>query len=204
MDQIIVIGLGPGSPRDVTREALSWLKKDYFVYYRTLKHPAARRYAALGKNWQSFDYLYENEEDFSHVYRKITFRLIRATRRYGTVCYAVPGHPDVGEMVVEKLRKICPKLGISLQVVSGISFVEPLLNALQIDLLEGFSIYDALALDSLKEQSSNHLILVQVYNNFIASQVKLKLMGIYPEHYPVTVIRAAGTPFEKRGCRSRA
>ncbi len=197
MDRIIIIGLGPGSPRDVTREALSWLKKDYFVYYRTLRHPAARRYAVLGKKGQSFDYLYENEKDFSHVYRKITFKLIKAARRHGNICYAVPGHPDVGEIVVEKLRKICPRLGIGLQFVSGISFVEPLLNTLQIDLLEGFNIYDALALDSLKEPSPNHLILAQVYNNFIASQVKLKLMGIYPENYPVTVIRAAGTPFEK-------
>ncbi|HED23538.1 MAG TPA: nucleoside triphosphate pyrophosphohydrolase, partial [Firmicutes bacterium] len=197
MGKIVVIGLGPGSPGDVTREAQAWLKKGNYVFYRTLKHPAARFFMTRSKKGQSFDCLYEYGRDFPSVYRRITSRLIRATRLYGTICYAVPGHPAVGEAVVEKLRKICPRLGISLQVISGISFLEPLLNILKVDLLEGFSIYDALALGSLNEQSSNHLVLTQVYSKHIASQVKLKLMEFYPEQYPVTVIRAAGTPSEK-------
>ncbi len=197
MSKIIIIGLGPGNPGHITHEAHSYLVSGRPLFFRTLIHPSARYYAAKGKRAGSFDFLYEQGSGFEQVYQKITGRLVKAARRHGTICYAVPGHPSVGEATVERLRRICPPLRIKLRVVEGMSFLEPLLSALKIDLLDGVTVYDALVLDRLKEPSSNHLIIAQVYNRQLASRTKLRLMELYPEDYPVVVVRASGMKKEQ-------
>ncbi len=197
MSKIIIIGLGPGSPGHLTREAHSYLASGRPLFFRTLNHPSARYYAAKNNQAVSFDFLYEQGSDFEQVYQKITGRLVKAARRHGTICYAVPGHPSVGEATVESLRRTCPHLRIKLRIVEGISFLEPLLSALKIDLLDGVTIYDALVLERLKEPSPNHLIIAQVYNRNLASRTKLRLMELYPEDYPVIAVRASGMKEEQ-------
>ena len=194
MKKIIVIGLGPGNPNQVTLEAHKYLKSELPLFFRTLRHSSTHRYVKGRKNIHSFDALYENGQNFDQVYRTITSTLIKSARRYGTVCYAVPGHPSVGEAAVERLRRVCPRLGISIQMVEGVSFLEPILSILNIDLLDGVKVHDALNLKSLKEPSSEHLFVAQVYNKAIASRVKLHLMELYPDDYPVSVLRSAGLP----------
>ncbi len=196
MDKIIIIGLGPGSPGHLTREAHGHLTGRAPLYFRTLNHRSARYYAAK-RRVKSFDCLYKTSSDFGQVYTSITRCLVKAARRYGTICYAVPGHPSVGEATVERLRRICPRLNIKLQVVEGISFLEPLLNTLKIDLLDGVTVCDALVIDRLKEPCPNHLVIAQVYNRTLASRVKLSLMELYPENYPVIVVRSAGMKDEQ-------
>ncbi len=197
MGKIIIIGLGPGSPGNVTEEARRYLAGANPVYFRTLKHPAARYFAGKRKDSVSFDQLYAKSKNFEEVYRSITKKLLLSAQNNNTVCYAVPGHPSVGEATVDRLRRIAPKLGVKLKIVAGLSFLEPIMNLLKIDLLEGVTVYDALALDDLKEPCRTHFILAQVYNRVIASRVKLKLLDLYPPDYPVTIITAAGMSREE-------
>lgn len=192
MAKIIVVGLGPGHPKHLTREAGYFLQKSGPVYFRTLKHPSARYSASKIKHYYSFDRLYDRCNSFEHVYRLITRSLIMAARKFGTVCYAVPGHPYVGEAVVEGLEKICFRLKIKLEIVDGLSFLEPLLSYLRLDLLEGVTVIDALNLDRLDEPCRRHLLIAQAYKRSIASSVKLKLLDLYPADYPVTVLKAVG------------
>lgn len=197
MKKIIVVGLGPGSPKYLTREAQRYLAGGHPLYFRTMKHPSAHFYASGRAKTNSFDRLYDRCADFEQVYRIMASTLIKALRRYDTICYAVPGHPLVGEATVELLMKMSPRSGISLQIVDGLSFVEPLLSCLEIDLLDGVTIYDALVIDRLKEPCRTHLIIAQVYNRSLASRVKLKLLELYSSDYPVTIVKAAGMPQEK-------
>ncbi len=194
MNKIIVIGLGPGNPEHLTLEAHKYLDSELPLFFRTIRHYSARRYTKGRKIIRSFDGLYDQGQNFEQVYRVITNNLLKAAGRYGTICYAVPGHPSVGEATVERLRRIGPRLGIKIQLVEGISFLEPILNTLKIDLLDGVKVYDALNLKNLKEPSAEHLVIAQVYNNAIASRVKLRLMDLYPDDYPVNVLRSAGLP----------
>ena len=196
MSKIIIVGLGPGGPEYLTGKAKSALASGWPLFFRTVKHPSARYYASKSGKTRSFDRVYEQSRDFEQVYRIITRRLIKAVRLHGTICYAVPGHPLVGEATVERLIRRCPGLGIKIKIVDGLSFLEPLLSCLKLDLLDGVTVYDGFALDRLKEPCRNHLIIAQVYNRSLASQVKLKLLELYPEDYTVTVIRAAGMPGE--------
>jgi len=195
MRRIIIVGLGPGRPGYLTREAKRCLAGGRPLFFRTMKHPVARRYAFV-EGIYSFEHLYEEGEDFEQVYRAIVKRLVRAASLCGTVYYAVPGHPDVGEAAVAGLRRIAPRLGIELKIVPGISFLEPLLSSLQVDPLDGVKISDAYSLDLIKEPSRSHLIIAQVHSRMLASQVKLKLLELYPPEHPVIVIKAAGMPVE--------
>ncbi len=195
--EIIIIGLGTGDQRQVTGEAKFYLQSDRPIFYRTLKHPAAAYFAAGKHNARSFDSLYNQSENFEEVYRAITKKLLLAVQRYQQVCYAVPGNPSVGEAAVARLRRIAPRLGIKIKIVAGLSFLEPLLNHLRLDLLDGITVLDALELLPLKEPVRGHFILAQVYNRKVASQVKLKLLEIYPADHPVVVVKAAGTGAEQ-------
>ncbi|MDW7738593.1 MAG: nucleoside triphosphate pyrophosphohydrolase [Bacillota bacterium] len=194
MNKIIIIGLGPGNPKHLTEEAVGNLLGKHPIYLRTIGHPSARYLVNKGMKAHSFDQFYENEEKFEQVYKKIAFYLISAVNKHKTVCYAVPGHPEIGEATVSYLRRICPPLKIKLEIVPGISFIEPLLDSLEIDLLDGFTIIDALSIGKLNEPLKNNLIIAQVYNRTIASKVKLKLLDLYPDEQQVTIVRNAGMP----------
>ncbi len=157
-----------------------------------MKHPAASYLAARRGQVRSFDYLYNQEDSFEAVYRAITRTLLMQCRHHKLICYAVPGHPNVGEATVERLKRHAPRLGVKVELVAGLSFLEPLLSQLELDLLDGVTIVDALSIEKIKEPARNHLVMAQVYNKVIASRVKLKLLQLYPDNYPVTIVNAAG------------
>lgn len=197
MSKIIIIGLGPGNPKYLTREAQKQLLSGKPLYFRTFKHPSARYYAARGRRVFFFDRLYDRCSYFEQVYRIISGNLVRAARHHGTICYAVPGHPLVGEATVQRLLRICPRLKIKLQIVDGMSFIEPLFSRLRLDLFEGVTILDALALERLKEPCRNYLVIAQVYNRSLASRVKLRLLELYSPEHPVLIVKSAGMPGER-------
>lgn len=192
MGRIMIIGLGPGNPQYLTLAARKALSKGHPVYFRTGRHPLARRLRDQGVCVHTFDFLYRTGADFNRVYRSIVRRLIRIAVQRKVVYYAVPGHPMIGEATVEQLRRIAPKHGLVIKIIPGLSFIEPVLTALNLDLLEGVTVLDALALEQLKEPHPRHLILAQVYSKAVASRVKLRLLELYPPSFPVVVLRAAG------------
>jgi tetrapyrrole methylase family protein/MazG family protein len=192
MKTIVVVGLGPGNRQQVTEEARKYLTGNNPVYFRTVKHAAARYYYRLSHNSYSFDYLYDQKVEFEEIYRAIIKKLFKATRRHNTVCYAVPGHPSAGEASVSRLRSIAPRLGVRVKIVEGLSFFEPVLSHLKLDLLDGITVLDALAIDTLKDPCPGHLILAQVYSRRVASRVKLRLLELYSPQLRVTIINSAG------------
>jgi tetrapyrrole methylase family protein/MazG family protein len=80
--------------------------------------------------------------------------------------------------------------------VAGLSFVEPLLTALEIDALDGLQIFDALAIVKLIHppiMPDLPALIAQVYSREVASDLKLVLMNQYPDEYEISLIEAAGT-----------
>src|SRR5699024_10465720 len=62
---------------------------------------------------------------------------------------------------------------------------------------EGFQLLDATSFTREQIRYEEHLIFAQVYDHFIASEVKLVLLEDLPEDYPITVVEAAGSQLEK-------
>ncbi len=193
-----MLGLGPGNPDQLTREAWEVLGGAEEIYLRTRQHPVV---AALpeGLALHSFDDLYEQHEDFAEVYRQIVKRVLELGRRDAGVIYAVPGHPFVAEATGPEIARRARAEGLPLRVVGGLSFVEPVLAAVGADLLPQCTVTDALELAALHHPlfpPSQPALISQVYSAAVAAELKLTLMAVYPDEHPVTLVHAAGTDDE--------
>lgn len=194
---ITIVGLGPGDPNLLTREAWQVLTGAAEVWLRTRRHPAI---ASLpdGPVYRSFDALYEQHTTFEDVYAAIADRIIEMAKQDGVVVYAVPGHPLVGETAVLMILKRAPAAGLSTHIVAGVSFIEPMLIALGLDPFDaGLQIVDAEMLATQHHPVVNvdmPLIVPQLYGRHLASDVKLTLLNAYAPEHEVTLVSKASTP----------
>jgi tetrapyrrole methylase family protein/MazG family protein len=190
---ITVVGLGPGSSQYLTREAWDILSSAAEVYLRTERHPAV---SDLPQNvsLHGFDHYYQAEQDFESVYQKIAENLLQLGKDREVV-YAVPGNPYVGESTVTLLLAQAEAADVPLRIVSGLSFVEPVLAAIKVDALDGLQIVDALpTAESLYPSlhADRPVLIGQIYNRLIAGEVKQSLSAIYPDEHPVILVHKAG------------
>lgn len=193
---LTIVGLGPGSPDDLSRRAWRALQQAQMIYLRTAQHGCVPHLPqGPDKHYHSFDELYESLADFEAVYAMIVSQLM-AVARLGDVVYCVPGDPLVGEATTTRLLAEAKQAGVAVEIVNGISFVEPTLCLLEIDALDGLQVLDALALAAMHHPPINPdypALLGQVYSRGAASEVKLTLMNQYPDDFPVALVHAAGT-----------
>jgi tetrapyrrole methylase family protein/MazG family protein len=200
-DMLTILGLGPGDPKQLTREAWDILSAAREVHLRTRKHPTI---AGLPGHLilHDFDDMYESGTAFEDVYARITVAVIAAAQ-LGDMIYAVPGHPLVGEATVHDILARAKESHIETRIVSGLSFIEPSLEAVaavlptSVDPLDGLQICDALELAGLHHPSFNPdkpALIAQVYSRAIASDVKLTLMNQYPPDHPVWIIPSSPHP----------
>jgi tetrapyrrole methylase family protein/MazG family protein len=192
--QITIVGLGPGGAGMLTREAHEALSAAHEVWVRTARHPAVDELPGLA--WKPMDSFYEQEDDFSAVYKAIAAEVLRLAERPGGVCYAVPGSPRVGESTVPQILLGAAKSGVTVRIVEGLSFIEPALGALGVDGLDGLCVSDAVELAARHHPPfppSAHALVAQLYSRTLAGEVKLTLMNQYPDEHPVRLIHAAGT-----------
>ncbi|WP_069650632.1 nucleoside triphosphate pyrophosphohydrolase [Caloranaerobacter ferrireducens] len=198
MGKIIVIGLGPGDPDLLTIGAVKVLKKGYKVYLRTEKHPTVSFLYENNIEFESYDFMYEKGEDFDVIYENIAKDLVKKSEEHGIIIYCIPGHPLVAEKTVSLLIKYRDEGQVELQIYSGVSFIDSVINTVQKDPISGMKVVDGLNLSMQSVDINVDNIITQVYNRMIASEVKLKLMEVYDDEYQIYVIRAAGVPEEER------
>ncbi|MGB3714714.1 MAG: nucleoside triphosphate pyrophosphohydrolase [Candidatus Promineifilaceae bacterium] len=192
---ITIVGLGPGDANHLSREVWELLNSTDILYLRTEHHPVV---AELPKHLEirSFDHLYESVHDFGELYRQIASTILDYGKADQEVIYAVPGHPLVGESTVSAIISEAQAQDIEVRILPGISFIEPSLSALNIDALDGIQVFDAVQIAAFTQPPLNTdipLLLGQVYNRFLASEVKIALMAMYPDDHEVVLIHAAGT-----------
>ncbi len=193
---ITIVGLGPGDSSLLTIEAKEILQNATEIYLRTRHHPLVSSLPAQ-LTLNSFDYLYQAEEDFSAVYEEIARQILRLGQRPEGVVYAVPGHPLVGEESVRRILALAKETGLKVRLVIGLSFIEAALLPLKIDPLEGLQIVDATLLATRLHPNLDPdlpALIGQLYNRRLAAEVKLTLMNLYPAEHPTTLVRNAGTP----------
>jgi tetrapyrrole methylase family protein/MazG family protein len=196
---ITLLGLGPGNPDLLTRQAWHLLENISEIYLRTKKHPVVGGFPA-GLQVHSFDYLYEQESSFETVYTQIIERVLELGLQPKGVVYAVPGHPFIAEATGPEIAVRANKAGIPLRIIDGLSFFEPIMTALKVDLLPHTALVDALELAIAHVPTfppSAPVIVAQLYSKLVASDVKMTLMSIYPDEHKVQLIHAAGTSNEK-------
>ena len=198
---VVVVGLGPGRPGQVTVEARDALRGAARVYCRTAEHPTL---AGLGlpEGVETFDHVYGRVAQLEEVYPIIAEEVAAAAQGAAEgeeVAYAVPGDPCTAEASVRLLHGACRAAGVGLRVLPGVSFVEPVLGALGIDMLPRLAVVDAIdvAESGTSFQPDMPTLLTQVHSPAVASGVKLALAASHGDEHRVTFVHAAGTEAEK-------
>lgn len=191
---ITIVGLGPGSPAQLTAGALDALQSGRPVLLRTAVHPTVKALEALGVHFATCDDLYERADSFEAVYEAVAQRVLS----YEDVVFAVPGHPLVGETSVKIVRGRAPG---RVEIVPGPSFLDTLLVLLGLDPVDGLELLDALQLEERMPRGDLPAVIMQVHSRTVASDTKLALMDRYPDDHPVVLVRAAGVPDEERVAR---
>lgn len=187
-----IMGLGPGAYEALTIGALKELKNNKNIYFRTEKHPTVDFLKDEGIKFESYDHAYEKYDSFDDVYKYIAEDLITKIKDDEDLIYAVPGHPLVAEKSVVNLIELCKEKNIQYEVLPAVSFVDAMMEALQVDPIEGVKIIDAFDMKNQILDKRVGTIITQVYNNFIASEVKLRLLEGYEDDTEIIFVRAAG------------
>lgn len=190
--KISIVGLGPGSIQDISLGAIEKMKHCQHVYLRTLKHPNVSYLKDMGIAFESFDFAYEEGEDFQKVYHKIAVEIVEKAKKNKEVVYAVPGHPLVAEETVERILKFGPEQGVKVEIFPAMSFIDTLIHRLKIDPIHGLKIVDGLEISSQGVDPKVGNIITQVYSPLVASEIKLKLMEYYKDETMLFMIKAAG------------
>ncbi|WP_125154109.1 nucleoside triphosphate pyrophosphohydrolase [Clostridium rectalis] len=189
---IKVVGLGPGAKEALTLGTIDVLKQCKHVYLRTHKHPTVEYLKDFGIEFTTFDNKYEQMDSFDEVYQSIAKDIIKNYEEFHDIVYAVPGHPLVAEKSVINLLKLCREENIDIDILPAVSFVDSMMEALKLDPIEGIKIIDAFDIKNQLLDKRVGTIITQVYNKFIASEVKLTLLEYYKDETEIYFVRAAG------------
>lgn len=191
---ITILGLGPGDPGLLTREAWEVLNNSGDIYVRTKKHPVIDSFPdQLEVN--SFDRFYDVADTYDEVYQKIVDKILELAYRSGGVVYAVPGHPFIAEATTIEIARRAKKMNIPIKIVNGLSFIDSVFGILEIDPLPKTAIIDSLELLSKHTPTFSPnmgAIIVQIHSKVVASDVKLTLLANYPDEHLVKLIHSAG------------
>ena len=183
---INVVGLGSTSSRDLTLEAVKIMKNGNKNFLRTDRHESLSFFKENNISYQSFDYLYDKMESFDEVYNKIVEILLEKSKNED-INYFVPGTP----LVAEKTVKLLLESKSEINIVNGISFIEPVLAAVGRDAVDGLLFLDSDA-NIFDLDTRRDTLITQVYNKRIASDLSLALQEVYKEEDLAYVITNAG------------
>ncbi|MGI8691008.1 MAG: nucleoside triphosphate pyrophosphohydrolase [Thermomicrobiales bacterium] len=202
---ILIVGLGPGDRGSITQDAFKALHGGK-VFLRTRIHPTVQQ--LLNQNWNSFDYLYEQSESFMELYQAITWAVINAAKEAKSkghhIVYAVPGNPYIGEATTRLIQHTAEQQSLTVRVIPGMSFLDAAAALIPGDIVsENCQVVDGLDLNvrmheepfaggNLPISPLRPALISQVYDQRIASGIKLALMRLYPDDHPITVLQAAG------------
>lgn len=195
MSQITILGLGPGEWKHLTLEAVEVLNNHEEVWLRTRHHPLVAQ-MPIQLAVHSFDEWYDEADEFALLYERIAKEVVRLGERKQGVLYAVPGNPSVGESTVGLIRLLAKEAQIPVHMIEGLSFIAPSLATVNADALDGLQIADATVIAHCHYppfDADRPVLIAQVYNNVVASNVKLTLLELYPPTHVVTLLHGAGT-----------
>jgi tetrapyrrole methylase family protein/MazG family protein len=198
MSGITLVGLGPGDPTKLTREAWDVLSSADQVWLRTNQHPTV---ASLppALNIHSFDDMYEKSESYDEVYSAIVEKVLELGKSPLGVIYAVPGDPFVAEATCPEIAARARTLGLPLKIVSGLSFLEPVFAALGLDPYPRLVLMDAIELSQAHVPEfppDMPVLIAQIYSRMVAAEVKMTLNTVYPDEHLVRLVHGAGTQDE--------
>ncbi|HSH36045.1 nucleoside triphosphate pyrophosphohydrolase [Schnuerera sp.] len=197
MGKIYILGLGPGDIDFLTVGVMKRINSGDKNYLRTENHPTVKYFVENNISYESYDYVYDKEDNFIGVYEYIVEDLVDKVRRHKVINYFVPGNPMVAEKTVELLLEKKGK-DIDIELLGGMSFIEPVIQLVKRDPIYGLKIVDGTLFNINDIDINVDYIITQVYNGRVASDIKLILSEVYGDEYEIYIINRAGVKDEEK------
>jgi tetrapyrrole methylase family protein / MazG family protein len=197
---ITLLGLGPGDPSLITRQAWNELLDCSDLYLRTRRHSAVKGLPAAIK-LHDFDALDRPGGSFETRRSRIVEEIISLGGRPQGVVYAVPGHPLIGDAISLEIYRRAAGLGIPVQVIAGISLIEPVFSILGLAPLSHFTVMDALELATFHVppfSTSAPAVITQMHSPAIAAGIQQTLLSLYPTNHVVWLVNSLSVPQQDR------
>lgn len=198
MGKITIVGLGPGDIGSLTLGAIEQICSGHRVFLRTENHPTVKYLDEKGVDYTSYDYVYETQQSFEKVYEFIVDDLIKKSEEFHNIIYCVPGHPLVAEKTVASLIELEKRDAVELEIIPGLSFIEPVILSVGHDPINGLKIIDGLNIHETNVDINVDCLITQVYDKMRASELKLALMEVYGDEHEVYVVNSAGIKHEEK------
>lgn len=192
MPKINIVGLGHGDIGNLTLNAYNKINDGNKIMLRTDKHIIVDYLNENNIEYDSYDYAYEEKDKFEDVYEFIAKDLIEMTKNYNEINYLVPGHPLSSEKTSEYLLLYGKDNDVDINIISSMTFISPILKLVQKDITNGTKIIDSLSIDNNELDINTDIIITQVYNKLIASEMKLCLSEVYGDEHEITVLNKIG------------
>lgn len=190
--KLTIVGLGFGEKKGITLEAIEKIKSSSNVILRTKHHPTVELLDEMGIKYKTCDEIYDKANNFEELYRSIAKKVLEESREKDTV-YVVPGAPSILESTAFHIIKDEPDV----EIVEAVSFIEPCVTASKVDIGEGLVMVDAVDVNFFNLNPNFNIMITQLWNEFIISDVKLALMEVYGDEYEIEAIYSAGIKGEE-------
>ncbi len=192
---ITLIGLGPGDPELLTRQAWDWLARDREVY---LLGPVNGREGVLpwGLKVLSLQSESHNVDPAQVGFDELDHQIINLAKRPGGVNVAIPGDPGEVTGRLAGVFRMAGENHIPIQVFPGVDLFGPALKAAGLENIPHGIVVDAASLagrhtPSFPPTAPVGVILIDSAPQ--AGRIKEVLLQVYPPEHPVIQVTAPGS-----------
>lgn len=205
---ITIVGLGPGPAELRTIAAQRALNSASTILIRN--HQGADFGDLLARpNVIDIDTYRDPEAPSGQRWQRSAQAVIEAAAN-GPVVLAIPGHPRFGEMLTVETIGLARERGLTVEVLDGLSMIDLLCTALDIDLVrDRVQVMDGRNISSIQDGAPFSggefgasprfpMLITHVYDNAILRPLSTQLLRILPPSHPITAISQAGLTGESR------
>ena len=180
---ITVVSLGPGDPKLLTMQSVDALRKSRCLILRTARHRTAEWLQEEGIAFSDFDALYDEFDDFDALHAEMA-RLLWETACEKAVTFAVIDAQTDG--AVRALRSTRPEDG-KIIILPGVTMADSCLALLPDEFEQSGSVRILPAMDAVNAAAdpSMSLLVTEVFDRVLASDLKLRLSDLYGDEATV-------------------
>ena len=190
MAKINIIGLGFGDSKSITVYGFNKIKEN-LNYLRTRKSPVINILESEEIDYFTYDNIYDEVNDFDDLYKYIAKDLVNQARKYDSINYCVPGSPILSDKVTDILIEKAKDEEVEIEIVNGVGIIDSIFKSVGITMNNNTKILDGLEIKSTDLDINSDLIITQVYDKIISSELKIILQEIYEDDYEVYIINGS-------------
>ena len=183
---ITVVSLGPGDPKYLTLQTADILRKSRHLFLRTSHHRVADWLKQEGITFSDFDTLYNEYEDFDDLHNEMAQRLWTEAEKHSLTFAVIDAQTDGA---VRALCAACRPDDGKVQILPGVTVADHCIALLPQQIQHAGKVRILPAMDAVDAapDPTTPLLITEMFDRVLASQIKLQLAEIYGDEAEVVL-----------------